>query len=380
MVSSSITVGLVVMAILYSLVMLVAVCSMAIGCSNDRDCSFGGRCQAGACLCNPGYTGVNCSQLDNQTIPIESGFRMADYHVWGSQVIKANATYHMFASIYNGSHDFFHNWLTDGFIVRATSSTPIGPFTYAAPVLEQVAGRWDANIMNPKLVRAIDGTYLLFYTGDANDQGKQRVGMAYSDTITGTFTRVPHPVLDVGPAGAWDSRITTNCAVTVMPNGTLYMMYKASCCQEPQKQTQVCLGAAKLDRWQDFNFTRLSNQPVLPCPTDSFSYEDPSVYYDHEHGVIHAIIKDFRGLVTHDGYSGAHFVSYDGVAYNATQPALAYGVEHLWSDGKVRTQTHQERPEILLDDNGHPLVAYFATDTELDGSQNKMWNMAMPLQ
>eukprot|EP00730_Choanoeca_flexa_P003748 TRINITY_DN11492_c6_g1_i2.p1 TRINITY_DN11492_c6_g1~~TRINITY_DN11492_c6_g1_i2.p1 ORF type:complete len:187 (+),score=12.44 TRINITY_DN11492_c6_g1_i2:247-807(+) len=69
---------------------------------------------------------------------------------------------------------FFHNWLTDGFIVRATSSTPIGPFTYAAPVLEQVAGRWDANIMNPKLVRAIDGTYLLFYTGDANDQGQSR--------------------------------------------------------------------------------------------------------------------------------------------------------------------------------------------------------------
>jgi ubiquinone biosynthesis protein Coq4 len=96
---------------------------------------------------------------------------MNEYHVWGSQVIHVNDTYHMFASVYNASHDFFHNWLVDGFIVRATSDSPIGPFTYAATVLPQLAGRWDTNVMNPKLVQAKDGTFLLFYTGDANDQG-----------------------------------------------------------------------------------------------------------------------------------------------------------------------------------------------------------------
>lgn len=66
--------------------------------------------------------------------------------------------------------------------------------------------------MNPKIVRAKDGTYLLFYTGDTfnstlppynpsslpmNIQASQRVGMAYATNITGPFTRVPHPVLDV---------------------------------------------------------------------------------------------------------------------------------------------------------------------------------------
>jgi hypothetical protein len=43
----------------------------------------------------------------------------------------------------------------------------------------------------------------------------------------------------VGAGQAWDSRITTNPAVTVLANGTLYMMYKASCCAEPASQTQV---------------------------------------------------------------------------------------------------------------------------------------------
>ena len=66
--------------------------------------------------------------------------------------------------------------------------------------------------MNPKIVRAKDGTYLLFYTGDTFNstlppynpkslpmdiQATQRVGMAYASNVTGPFTRVPHPVLDV---------------------------------------------------------------------------------------------------------------------------------------------------------------------------------------
>lgn len=69
--------------------------------------------------------------------------------------------------------------------------------------------------MNPKIVRAKDGTYLLFYTGDTFNsttpppehslpmdiQATQRVGMAYSSDITGPFTRVPHPVLDVRLGG-----------------------------------------------------------------------------------------------------------------------------------------------------------------------------------
>lgn len=84
--------------------------------------------------------------------------------------------------------------------------------------------------------------------------------------------------------------------------------------------------------------------------------------------------------MTHDGYSGAHAVSVDGIHYNVTQPALAYGISHLWSDGKTRIQNRQERPEVLRDSQGRPVAAYFATDTELDGPAKRMWNMMVPLQ
>ena len=30
----------------------------------------------------------------------------------------------------------------------------------------------------------------------------------------------------------------------------------------------------------------MSSSPVLPCPVNSFSYEDPSVYYDSADGML----------------------------------------------------------------------------------------------
>lgn len=145
---------------------------------------------------------------------------MDDYHVWGSQVIYDNETamYHMFASIYPGDQDFYNIWLTQARIVRAVSPNITGPFVYADMVLDYHPGPasdpgryWDRSVMNPKIVRAQDGTYLLFYTGDSYNQtqpptnstilqqiqGRQRIGMAYSKSILGPFTRVPYPVLDV---------------------------------------------------------------------------------------------------------------------------------------------------------------------------------------
>jgi hypothetical protein len=66
-------------------------------------------------------------------------------------------------------------------------------------------------------------------------------------------------------------------------------------------------------------------------------------------------------------------------------PALAYTTTHVWSDGVTRTQKSQERVQILLNEtsdggDGLPMVAYFATNTELNGTVNRMWNMAMPLR
>lgn len=91
--------------------------------------------------------------------------------------------------------------------------------------------------------------------------------------------------------------------------------------------------------------------------------------------------------MTHDGYSGAHAYSEDGATWTVTSPALAYGTTGMWSDGKVRTLSKQERASILLDASGNPVAAYYATTAELNSSTDApsspqtahTWCMAVPL-
>ena len=100
-----------------------------------------------------------------------------------------------------------------------------------------------------QIVKATDGTFLLFYTGDTyegsmptpenpnrNDsvevQGTQQIGnkslrdpfsnfrltlqgMAYASSIEGPYTRIPGPIISPR-SGKWDNRMTTNPAVTVL--------------------------------------------------------------------------------------------------------------------------------------------------------------------
>lgn len=209
-------------------------------------------------------------------------------------------------------------------------------------------------------------------------QASQRVGLAVAASPGGPFSRLGAPAL-APREGAWDARITTNPAVTLMANGSLLMIYKAS---NPAgantTQTQVCFGVATAADWRS-PFVRARNDPILPCPPHSFLFEDPCVFYLAATGFYHLIFKDFAGAITHAGYSGAHAVSKDGITWAFTSPALAYTTVHKWDDGKTRKQAQQERPQILLGADGAPLGIYYATNTGLNG-EAEYWNMYSPLR
>jgi hypothetical protein len=188
------------------------------------------------------------------------------------------------------------------------------------------------------------------------------------------------PALSPRP-GQWDARIISNVAVAPCGGGneSLLAVYKSSSpAGAGNAQTRVCLGVAFAPRW-DAPFQRLSDNPILPCPLDSFYSEDPTLWRAPD-GVFHLVFKDFVGNWTHAGYSGAHATSADGGAtWVLASPPLAYTTTHAWSDGRVRRQHAQERAQVLLNEtDGQPLAMFYATDTELDGSTAKTWNMAVP--
>jgi hypothetical protein len=304
----------------------------------------------------------------------------------------------MFAAVFPRNLSFSNHWLTNGQIARATSQTPIGPYSFVEIVLPYHTSNtsqqyWDRSCMNPKIIQATDGTFLLYYTGDTYDgptptqpsqqadndkaQGLQRIGLAYASSVTGPWSRLPNPIVEPRP-GKWDDRMTTNVAVTILKNGTILAVYKASTPPGSAKQTTVCIGVASAQHWKG-PYSRVRDDPIFPCSNGSFNFEDPSIWYDQESNTVHMLIKDFHGTVTHAGYSGAHAYSTDdGLTWQFTDPPLAYETVNMWSDGKTRKQSRMERPEVLLDESGHVSHVFFATDTGLEGPD--WWNMVIPVE
>jgi predicted GH43/DUF377 family glycosyl hydrolase len=83
-------------------------------------------------------------------------------------------------------------------------------------------GSWDhAGVLYCKVVR-VYGTWFMWYSG--RDGSTSRIGLATSpDGIT--WRKHPsNPVLDVGPAGAWDARYVEAPGVAFV-NGVYYMLY-----------------------------------------------------------------------------------------------------------------------------------------------------------
>lgn len=252
--------------------------------------------------------------------------------------------------------------------------------------------------MNPKLVYSpTEKVWVVIYTGDtypgpmpsvAHDNAKelynkaqssQRVGAAASSKlVNGTWDRLDKPVLDVRPEPAWDSRITDNPSVTVLPNGTYFMIYKAS--HTPEKQTTVCFGVATATSWKGPWVRGNGGNPIFPCPEHSFYGEDSTVWFDKNSNSIQMIAKDFGGHFTHDGYSGFHAYSLDGHTFNVTSPALAYLPRQQWSDGKIRSMDRQERCQMIVNTtDGSPLGMSYATNTALNGSK-LYWTFVVPLR
>jgi hypothetical protein len=398
------------MLLLLPLLLLLLLLRGAAGaCTGPASCTYAGACVAGACVCAPGFAGPACALFANSSaIPLASGFRLPDHHVWGAQVAfdGADGLYHMAASVYPAGLPFLSSWLYTASIATARAAQPLGPYALdVLPALPQGGeGAWDRNVMNPKLLRAPGerSLWLLYYTGNAYGgptpaaggaplpknqslaQASQQLGLATAPSPAGPFARRGAPVLSPRP-GQWDARIISNVAVAPFGDGntSLLAVYKSSSpAGAGSAQTRVCLGAAYAPRW-DAPFTRLSSDPILPCPEDTFYAEDPTLWRGPD-GTFHLVFKDFVGHWTHAGYSGAHATSADeGRTWVMADPPLAYTTTHAWADGRVRTQHAQERVQVLLSDagsggDGGPLAVFYATDTELDGSRNKTWCMAVP--
>jgi hypothetical protein len=101
--------------------------------------------------------------------PLEQqAFHSSEIVSWGGSVIKATAAeggeYHMFAAVFSSGKGL-SSWLSNSEIMHLQAKTPSGPFkpTSDGPNADGIVVQSEAH--NPTVVRANDGTYLLFSIG-----------------------------------------------------------------------------------------------------------------------------------------------------------------------------------------------------------------------
>ena len=131
----------------------------ASACVVGEDCSLNGVCTVGVCVCDPGWVGTDCGELDLRPASRGTGYNrtLEGTSSWGGTVVRdtENATlWHLFVSEFTGGCGLDY-WAPMSRIVRAESTTgPAGPFTFAAEVVSTFS-------TNPAVATSPDGLILL---------------------------------------------------------------------------------------------------------------------------------------------------------------------------------------------------------------------------
>ncbi|QWX85672.1 glycosyl hydrolase family 43 [Cellulophaga sp. HaHaR_3_176] len=333
--------------------------------------------------------------------PIEGGFVMEDYWVWGSTVIKGeDGIYHMYASRWPKFLPFHPGWMIASEIVHATSKTPEGPYQFQDVALgDRGAQYWDGkSCHNPKIVKHED-TYILYYMGSTHpfeevtkenlDQfnlsskwaiagrwGK-RIGIATSKNLNGPWERLEAPIVDVAP-NTYYSFLTSNPSPLIKEDGSVILLFKGRSYKDDGiSQSDMSIGVATAPSY-DGEYTVIGTEPLFSMERFG-EVEDPHLWSDDDG--YHMIAKDQRGLITGEKGDGLVAHSNNGIDWIIDENSRAYTKNVKWNNGNTIKQGQLERPFVFVE-NGKPTHIFFATMDGPGGFGNgtKTWNMVIPLK
>lgn len=90
------------------------------------------------------------------------------------------------------------------------------------------------------------------------------------------------------------------------------------------------------------------------------SAEDPYVWYYKKHNCFYALVKDFSGKLTGSEPGLALLKSKDGMQWNKPEIPVHLKKEIVLKNGSILKVAHLERPQLLTDTDGTPIVLYAA--------------------
>ena len=278
---------------------------------------------------------ISCGQnivFDFEKVPKDSGFKMEDYWIWGGSMIKADSTYHLFASRWIKDGAFPEGYRQNSEIVRATSDTPSGPFKFEEVVIgERDSLFWDSNMAHNPTIHKIGEEYVLFYIGSdfstflSNSKNLlRRVGYASSRSVTGPWQRSDKPVINE----------ESNNPAILAEGSTIKLLYR-------DQKLRVFL--AESDNYK--GPYKILNDNLWPdCPLEDF-------YLFKSGNQYHIICEDNIGGVSGHERWGIHLFSENGIDnWKKYDPVVVYDHDILLNDNSVLKLVRRERPQLLIED------------------------------
>jgi hypothetical protein len=268
--------------------------------------------------------------FDYEPVPKNSGFKMDGYWIWGGSIIKVDSTYHLFASRWPKKQEFPTGYTNDSEIVRATSNSAEGPYTFQEVVIgERDSSYWDANMAHNPTIQKIGNLYVLFYIGsnfikkDGWPPYHRTIGYATSESINGPWLRCNKPIIH---------QESNNPAIYVEKNGNIKMMFRSA-------DLRVILATANSYKEP---FTIVNNNVWPESRLEDF-------YLFKLKDQYHCICEDNGGQVSGHVRWGIHLHSIDGISdWKGTNPLIVYDHEIKYDDGTVQHFIRRERPQLII--------------------------------
>jgi autotransporter-associated beta strand protein len=333
-----------------------------------------------------------------QPVPFHSVLSDPGYFVWCGSPIADGGQYHLFYSRWP-TNATFSGWVTNSEICHAVAATPDGPFTSTGVVLGKRPGEtapytnyWDSQTQHNPHIRKFGSKFYLYYMASVDPgtnvwpgqnlstrvQRNQRIGVivanSIQDFIDTNYVRPGAPIVSpvystnyltdrtTNPTDYAANRIVNNETVIQRPDGKYQLIYKSNWPQSPSYGHGYALADNPDGPYTLMTGPMFSNQ----------AREDENHWYDPASGKYYLVIKNFTGPATEQ------LQSYDST--NWTSQGIQFGTALRWEDGTDEVFNALERPALLTDTNGTPIMLYMAAQRPLGGGAVASFNVHIPLR
>jgi len=388
-------------------------------------------CNNSEFILQPGPIEGSISKTGNRTsIYSPNTLQHPEKFVWGASVVKAeDGKYHMLYSRWDTGPEntnFSNAWVLYSEIAYAVSEYPDRGFEHVAVVLkgrmhEGDSTAWDAQAVHNPHIKRFNNRYYLYYIGNRDPgpvpegqpgwklnkrdrcQQNQLTGVivfdSFEDLVNGKLDRPDKPLLIPRTRVKHDIENAYNPSPgTVIPKPDNLIIVNPSVVyrEKDNKYLLYFKGNMYDPHWRGVHGVAISDKPVGPfIARDDFifniknddgtiaSAEDPYVWYHSKYGRFYALIKDFSGRITGSEPGLAVLQSDDGINWKRLpEGSSLIRKELLFADGDTIKVSHLERPQLLIDKQGNPLVLYAACSFEPAGNKKDgtTFNVQIPIK